>query len=123
MLDIGESGAGILGAALGLGSILGGVAAFILVGRRKMAPVLLLGAVLLGGACLVLGVATSLVIALLVIAIGGIGGATLDVAGRTVLQRVADPRALTRLLGSLEGRGDPRDGGGLDHRAADRRVR
>ena len=55
VLGIGESGAGVLGAALGLGSILGGVTAFSLVGRRRMAPVLLLGGLLLGGACVVLG--------------------------------------------------------------------
>jgi MFS family permease len=105
VLGIGESGAGLLGAAMGVGSILGGVAAFLLVGRRRMAPVLLLGALLLGGACLVLGFVTELLLVLAVVAIGGIGGATLDVAGRTVLQRVADPRTLTRVLGSLEGIG------------------
>jgi MFS family permease len=105
VLGIGESGAGALGAALGLGSILGGVAAFSLAGRRRMAPVLLFGAALVGGACLVLGIVTSLAIVVFVIAVGGIGGATLDVAGRTVLQRVADPRTLTRVLGSLEGLG------------------
>ena len=103
VLGMGESGAGILGAALGLGSILGGVAAFALVGRRRMAPVLLVGALLLGGACLVLGIATAPAVALIVIAVGGIGGTTLDIAGRTVLQRVADPGTLTRVLGSLEG--------------------
>jgi MFS family permease len=103
VLGMGESGAGILGAALGLGSILGGVAAFSLVGRRRMSPVLLVGSLLLGGACLVLGVATAPAVALVVIAIGGIGGTTLDIAGRTVLQRVADPAKLTRVLGSLEG--------------------
>lgn len=105
VLGIGESGAGVLGAAAGVGSILGGVAAFVLVGRRRMAPVLLLGAVLLGGTYLVLGFVTQLLLVLAIIAIGGIGGATLDVAGRTVLQRVADPRTLTRVLGSLEGIG------------------
>ena len=105
VLGIGESGAGVLGAALGLGSILGGVAAFSLVGRRRMAPVLLMGGAVLGGACVVLGIATSPAIAIVLIAIGGIGGTTLDIAGRTVLQRVADPATLTRVLGSLEGVG------------------
>ena len=103
VLGLGDSGAGVLGAALGLGSILGGVAAFSLAGRRRMTPVLLFGAVLLGAACIALGFVTTLAVVLFVVAIGGIGGATLDIAGRTVLQRVADPRTLTRVLGSLEG--------------------
>lgn len=103
VLGIGDAGAGVLGAALGLGSILGGVAAFSLAGRRRMAPVLALGALLLGGACVVLGGVNGALVATLVIAIGGIGSAILDVAGRTILQRVADPRTLTMVLGSLEG--------------------
>ena len=37
----GESGAAILSAAIGAGGILGGMAAFALIGRRRLAPVLL----------------------------------------------------------------------------------
>jgi MFS family permease len=105
VLGIGDAGAAMLGAALGFGSILGGVAAFTLVGQRRLAPVLLIGALLLGGSCVVLGLGPGPVIAALVIAVGGIGGTTLDIAGRTILQRVADPRTLTRVLGTLEGLG------------------
>jgi MFS family permease len=105
VLDTGDSGAAALGAALGFGGILGGLAAFTLVGRRRLAPVLLIGAMLLGGACVLLGLGPRPAIALLIVAIGGIGSTTLDIAGRTILQRVADPRTLTRVLGSLEGLG------------------
>jgi MFS family permease len=105
VLGIGDAGAAVLGAAWGLGAILGGVAAFALVGRRRLAPVTVAGAVLLGGACVVLGVAPGPVAAVVLIAVGGIGGTALDIAGRTTLQRVADPRSLTRVLGALEGLG------------------
>ena len=37
----GESGAAILSAAIGAGGILGGMAAFALIGRQRLAPVLL----------------------------------------------------------------------------------
>ncbi len=105
LLGIGDSGAAALGAALGFGSILGGVAAFTLVGRRRLAPVLLVGAVIFGGACMVLGLIPQPVIAALVVAVGGIGDTALDIGGRTILQRVANPRTLTRVLGTLEGLG------------------
>jgi MFS family permease len=105
VLGIGPSGAAALGAAMGAGSILGGVAAFTLVGRRRLSPVLLVGALVLGGACIVLGLAPRPLVAALIVAIGGIGGTMLDIAGRTILQRVADPRTLTRVLGALEGLG------------------
>jgi MFS family permease len=82
---------------------MGGVAAFSLVGRRQLAPVLLIGAVLVGVSCFALGGATTLLLATVVIVVAGLGAATLDIAGRTLLQRVADPRALTRAMGFLEG--------------------
>ena len=103
VIDAGGAGAGALGAALGLGWILGGIAAFSLVGRRRLAPVLLLGAVAVGSGCLLLGITTGLLAASTVIVVAGIGAATVDIAGRTVLQRVADPHALTKALGALEG--------------------
>jgi MFS family permease len=103
VLDVGGPGAGALSAALGLGWVLGGIGAFTLVGRRRLAPVLLIGAALVGLSCLVLGIAATFALALLVIVVAGAGAAALDIAGRTLLQRVADPRALTRALGVLEG--------------------
>src|SRR5204863_7825769 len=44
VLDIGESGAGILNAALGLGVVVGGGLTFTFVGRRRLAPVLAVAA-------------------------------------------------------------------------------
>ena len=105
VLGIGDSGAAALGAAWGLGSILGGVAAFTLVGRRRLAPVMVAGGLLLGASCLVVGLVPGAFLAALVVAVGGLGGTALDIAGRTTLQRVAEPRTLTQVLGTLEGLG------------------
>jgi MFS family permease len=44
-------------------------------------------------------------VAPLLLAVGGVGYATIDVVGRTILQRVTDERRLALLLGALEGIG------------------
>jgi MFS family permease len=105
VLGTGEPGAGILNAAMGLGTIAGGAATFALVGRRRLAPVIAGGAVAVGAALVVLaGVGTAWLAAAL-FAVTGMGLAVIDVAGRTMLQRVAQDRVLVRLLGALEGMG------------------
>jgi hypothetical protein len=103
VLGMGESGAGILNAAVGVGTIMGGALTFAFVGRRRMAPVLAAGALLAGGSLIVLGGVGSAGIAAVLLAVTGIGVAITDIAGRTMLQRVAEDRLLARLLGALEG--------------------
>ncbi len=103
VLETGEPGAGILTAALGLGTIAGGAATFALVGRRRLAPVLAGGAIVLGGSLLVLGGVGNAVAAAALITVAGMGGSVIDIAGRTMLQRVAQDEVLVRLLGALEG--------------------
>jgi len=101
----GESGAGILSAALGMGTVVGGAASFALVGRQRLAPALALSALGWGLALLAVGSITPALLAPVVIAAGGMGVAACDVAGRTILQRVTDDRMLARVLGALEGVG------------------
>ena len=93
------------GPSVGRVALLAGLA-LLAASTRSSGLVVVAGAALLallvpflhpGGHRLRVAVASSVAVALIVIAIGGIGGATLDIAGRTVLQRVADPRLLTRL--------------------------
>lgn len=101
----GESGAGILNAALGLGTVVGGAATFTLVGRPRLAPALALSAVAWGGAIILVGTAAPAWMAPALIALGGIGYAACDVTGRTILQRVTPDDVLARVLGGLEGIG------------------
>jgi MFS family permease len=105
VFDTGESGAGILNAALGLGTVVGGAVSFALVGRQRLAPALAVSAVAWGLALVVMGTITPALLAPVVIAVGGVGLAACDVAGRTILQRVTDDRTLARVLGALEGVG------------------
>ncbi|HEV8403505.1 MAG TPA: MFS transporter [Candidatus Limnocylindrales bacterium] len=105
VFHIGDSGASLLSASLGLGMVAGGAVMFSLVGRQRLAPVLAVAAVV-WGACLVLvGTVAPVWLAMPLIAAGGIGYAACDVVGRTILQRVTADRMLARVLGALEGIG------------------
>jgi MFS family permease len=103
VLDHGGSTAGYLNAAFGAGGVVGVAVTVALVGRRRLAPPLLAGLVLWAGALAGIAAAPSLGAAFLLLATAGVGRTTLDVAGRTLLQRVARPDALARVFGLLEG--------------------
>jgi MFS family permease len=105
VLGTGESGAAILSASLGLGTVVGGAATFSLVGRRRLAPPMAMSAAVLSLALAVAATAASPITAPLVLAAGGIGYAASDVIGRTILQRAAPDAMLARILGTLEGVG------------------
>ena len=102
---LGRSGstAGYLNAAFGAGGVVGIGVTVALVGRRRLAPALLAGLVLWAAALGGIAAAPSMTVALLLLAVAGIGRTTLDVAGRTLLQRIARPDALARAFGLLEG--------------------
>ena len=104
VFDIGESGAGLLSAALGLGVLLGGTFTFALVGRQRLAPVLGVAALASGVGLAVLSSVSGIWAAPLIV-MAGIGFAACDVLGRTILQRVTPDRVLTRVFGALEGLG------------------
>ena len=102
---IGESGAGLLNAALGVGTIAGGALTFSLVGRQHLAPVLAVAAFVWGIALAIIGTAAPVALAIPLVVVGGIGYAACDMIGRTILQRVTADRLLARVLGALEGIG------------------
>jgi MFS family permease len=103
LLGIGQSGAGYLSAAFGAGAVIGATATVALVGRRRLTPPLAAGAVVFGVPIGLVAVTPSAVSAPILFAIAG-GGRTLgDVAGRTLLQRIAPNEVLSRVFGVLEG--------------------
>jgi hypothetical protein len=99
----GPTEAGALSSAAGVGGILGAAVAVTLVGRLRLAGPLALGLLVWGAPVAVLGVAPGLAIGLAVFLVAGIGRGELDVAGRTLLQRVTPDPALPGVFGMLEG--------------------
>jgi MFS family permease len=103
LLGTGVSGAGFLTATFGGGVVLGGVSTLALVGRRRLAPWLGVGAVVVGLQLLLIGAVPAPGSALVLLALGGIGMALVDVAGQTLLQRIAPDAVRARVFGVLEG--------------------
>ena len=102
LLGMGEPGAGVLNAALGVGTIVGGATSFVLVGRTRLASVAAVGACLWGLALGLSGWLASAPVATVLIVAGGAGLAIVDVAGRTILQRSIRDDVLARVFGIQE---------------------
>ena len=102
VLGHGGETAGYLNAAFGAGGVLGVLATVTLVGRRRLALPLAVGLVVWAAALAAIGAVSSTIGALVLLAAAGAGRTVLDVAGRTLLQRLAPPDALGRVFGLLE---------------------
>jgi hypothetical protein len=103
MLQIGSGGVGFLNAAVGVGGVLGAALTTLLVARRRLTPPLVGGAASLGTALVAIGLFPSRLLAPVFVGIAGAGRPLIDVAGRTLLQRVVPDRVLSRVFGVLEG--------------------
>ena len=103
LIRIGESGVGVLSAAVGAGGLIGAAAGFVLVGRRQLGVPFGLGLVFWGIPMVVVGVLPLLPVAVALFVVAGAGRSLADMAGRTLLQRVTPDRSLARVLGVLEG--------------------
>ena len=99
----GDSAVGLLNTALGIGGLVGALATTTLVGRRRLAPALLLGGLLYGFGIVSAGATTVFAVAMIGIAVAGAGETFADTAGRTLLQRLVDDKILTRVFGAIEG--------------------
>lgn len=103
VLHLGGSGAGYLNAAFGAGGVVGIAATAALVGRSRLVPPLLAGVAVWGLAFLAMGVEPTTALAFAMFLFAGAGRTVVDVAGRTLLQRVARQAVLARIFGVLEG--------------------
>jgi MFS family permease len=103
VLDIGGAGVGFLNAAFGVGGIVGAGVTTLFVARRRLTPSLFGGAVAWGGALVMIGFFPSRIAAPVLVAVAGVGRPLIDVAGRTLLQRVVPDQVLSRVFGVLEG--------------------
>ncbi|HSU01572.1 MAG TPA: MFS transporter [Nocardioides sp.] len=102
LLGRGESGAGTLMTAVGVGAVGGSLAASLLVGTRRLGAWFALGVVLWGLPLVLLGLVPRDAAALAFMAMIGVGNALIDVAGFTLLGRMAPDAVLARVFGVLE---------------------
>jgi MFS family permease len=102
LLDLGESGVGFLNSAVGIGGLLGAIAAFALVGRQRLASDFGLGLILWGVPIALIGIFPRPPLALLLLAIVGVGNTVVDVAALTLLQRTVPDEVLTRVFGVVQ---------------------
>jgi MFS family permease len=102
LLDTGNSGVGFLNSAVGIGGLLGALAAAALVGRRRQAADFGLGIFIWGVPIALVAVWPNQVFVLVLLAVVGIGNTIVDVSGMTLLQRSAPDDVLARVFGVLE---------------------
>jgi MFS family permease len=102
LLHAGNGGVGWLNAALGVGSVAGGIGASLLVGRRGLALALGGGLVLFGLPLALTAAVPRLAAAVVLFAAIGVGSTIVDVAGITLLQRTSGDELLGRVFGVLE---------------------
>jgi MFS family permease len=101
-LDIGKAGIGFLTSAIGVGGLLGGIAALGLVARPRLATAFGLGLVVAGLPFAFVALIPHTATALVALALMGLGTAVVDVAGVTLLQRMTPDDVLTRVMGVVQ---------------------
>jgi MFS family permease len=102
VLHLGDAGVGYLNSALGVGAILGGVLALSLTGARRLGPAFAFGVMLWGIPLILLGIWPSTGVALVLLAVVGLGNSFVDVAAFTLLQRAVPDEVLARVFGVLQ---------------------
>jgi len=102
LLGMGNAGVGILQSACGVGAILGAGVALTLVSRSRLGRDLALGLVLWGTPLIVVGALPYSVVAVVALAVLGIGNTLVDISSMTLIQRTAVPEVAGRIFGVLE---------------------
>lgn len=102
LLELSESGVGILDATVGIGGILGGFGALVLAQRGRLAVDFGLGVLLWGVPLLVVAAVPELAAALLAMALIGFGNSMVDINAFTILQRLTRDEVMGRVFGAVE---------------------
>jgi Cyclic nucleotide-binding domain/Transmembrane secretion effector len=103
LLDLGESGVGLLSAAIGVGGMVGTFVALGLVTGERLALNFATGLLIRGSALALVGVWPEPAVAFALLFINGIGNTIIDAAGSTLLQRMVRDEVRARVFGALQG--------------------
>ena len=102
LLGTGDSGVGALMAAVGVGAVIGSLGASLLVGTGRLGIWFAAGVALWGLPIALVGVFPQQAAALFLLSFVGVGNALVDVAGFTLIGRLAPDAVLARVFGVLE---------------------
>ena len=102
LLDMHESGVGVLNAALGIGGLVGGVVALVLSQRGKLAHDFGFGVALWAAPLLLVAIWPTIASALVAMALIGLGNSLVDVNAETIIQRLVPDEVLGRVFGALD---------------------
>ncbi len=102
LIDLGGAGVGWLNAAWGIGGMVGGGVALTLIARGHLRLALPVGGLLIGLPLIALGAVPLPVAALVLLLVLGIGYSLVEVAGVTLLQRLAHDRVRARAFAVVE---------------------
>lgn len=103
VLRIGEEGAGVLAAAVGIGWLVGAAGTAVLVGRRRLLTPIELAIGATGGATAAIALVGTVGPVLALLAVAGAAQSFFAVAARTLLQRSVRADLLARVFGLQEG--------------------
>jgi MFS family permease len=102
LLDLGESGLGLLDAVLGVGGILGGFVVLVLARRQRLAGDFGIGVILWSAPLLLIAAFPSLGTTLVAMFLIGLANSMVDVNAFTIVQRLAPAEVMGRVFGALE---------------------
>jgi predicted MFS family arabinose efflux permease len=101
-LDLGASGVGFLNSVLGVGGIVGGVLAALLVARARLGTDFGAGIVLWGVPLVAVGLWPEPAVAFAAFGLIGVANTVVDVSGDTLLQRAVPDEVLARAFAAME---------------------
>ena len=102
LLEMQDSGVGVLNAALGVGGLVGGVVALVLSQRGRLALDFGFGVALWAAPLLLVAISPTIPAALAAMALIGIGNSLVDVNAETIIQRLVPDEVLGRVFGALD---------------------
>jgi len=103
LLHIGSSGLGLMESLLGIGGLVGGFLALMLMERARLATDFALGVIVWAAPLMIIAVLPNLAAALVAMWLIGAANSVVDVNAITILQHIVPNDKLGRVLGALEG--------------------